>query len=216
MDAQLRQAEGNDPLDSGDEQEADLQPLMQREPTSREESASLAISQSATDSAAGSVSQSVGNHIELEDSGLEHASEGSKGDAKQAADCQPLVQHEPPSCDEGASSAISQRGPNSPAGSVSQNVGNEVGPVAGEAHAVGSEEWRRMNARRAANARHDQPGGNRDKHRKIRQSFASGQYPTRDACAEKVCAALGMAFSTARKALVNTPDPVRKCEPSKG
>lgn len=78
-------------------------------------------------------------------------------------------------------------------------------PAAG----VGSAVWRTQTAKAAANARHNQPGGSRDKQRQIREIWATGKYSSRDLCAEQECAALGMSFSAARKALTNTPKPVR-------
>jgi hypothetical protein len=78
-------------------------------------------------------------------------------------------------------------------------------PAAG----VGSVAWRKQNAKAAANARHNQPGGSRDKQRQIREIWATGKYSSRDLCAEEECAALGMSFSAARKALTNAPKPVR-------
>ena len=74
---------------------------------------------------------------------------------------------------------------------------------------LGSAEWRRQTARTAANARHDQPGGSRDKQKKMREIWTSGKYSSRDVCAEQECAVLGMSFSAARKALINTPRPSR-------
>ena len=74
---------------------------------------------------------------------------------------------------------------------------------------VGSPGWRKRNARIAANAMHDRPGGSREKRRRIREAWASGKYSDRDTCAEQECAALGMPYSTARKALRNTPDPTQ-------
>ena len=74
---------------------------------------------------------------------------------------------------------------------------------------TGSPEWRRQTARTAANARHDQPGGSRDKQRQMREIWASGKYQSRDICAEQECAALGMSFSAARKAL-RTKRPTHK------
>ncbi len=68
---------------------------------------------------------------------------------------------------------------------------------------LGSSEWRKQIARTAANARHDQPGGSRDKQKQMREIWASGKYSSRDLCAEQECAALGMSFSAARKALIN-------------
>jgi hypothetical protein len=78
-------------------------------------------------------------------------------------------------------------------------------PAAG----VGSVAWRRQTAKAAANARHNQPGGSRDKRRQIREIWATRKYSSRDVCAEQECAALGMSFSAARKALRNAPKPVR-------
>lgn len=72
---------------------------------------------------------------------------------------------------------------------------------------LGSPEWRTQNARIAANARHDRPGGSREKQRRMRELWATGNYSSRDVCAEQECAALGMSFSAARKALNNTPSP---------
>jgi hypothetical protein len=77
----------------------------------------------------------------------------------------------------------------------------------GEPLKIGSPEWRSQIARKAANARHDQPGGSRDKQQQIREIWASGKYSSRDICAEQECAALDMSFTAARKALRNTPEP---------
>ncbi|CAM2187675.1 hypothetical protein BC2230_50419 [Burkholderia cepacia] len=62
-------------------------------------------------------------------------------------------------------------------------------------------------ARRAANAKHRKPGGSHDKRAQLQAIWASGKYSSRTICAEQECAALGMSFDTARKALRNTPDP---------
>jgi len=72
---------------------------------------------------------------------------------------------------------------------------------------IGTPAWREQNARNAANAKHDQPGGSRDKQQQIRNIWATGKYSTRDLCAEEECGALGMSFSAARKALRNSPQP---------
>jgi hypothetical protein len=74
---------------------------------------------------------------------------------------------------------------------------------------LGSPEWRSQKAREAANVLHDKPGGSRDKKRQIQEIWASGKYTTRDICAEQECAALGMSFATARKALKNAQAPGR-------
>ena len=71
------------------------------------------------------------------------------------------------------------------------------------ASGMGSVEWRKQTAKAAANTRHNQPGGSRDKQRRIREIWATGKYSSRDICAEQECAALGMSFSAARKALRN-------------
>lgn len=72
---------------------------------------------------------------------------------------------------------------------------------------IGSPEWRSENARHAANARHDRPGESRSKQQIIREIWATGKYSSRDRCAEEECWSLGISYSTARKALRNTPDP---------
>jgi len=55
--------------------------------------------------------------------------------------------------------------------------------------------------------RHAAPGGSHEKATAIKAAWASGKYTSRDVCAEQECAAIGMSFSTARKALRNTPEP---------
>lgn len=62
-------------------------------------------------------------------------------------------------------------------------------------------------AKAAAKARHSKPGSSLDKQAAIRAIWATGKYANRDLCAEQECAALGMAFGTARRALRGTPDP---------
>jgi hypothetical protein len=59
----------------------------------------------------------------------------------------------------------------------------------------------------AADALHSKPGGSRDKAEAIKAAWASGKYSSRAVCAEEECAALSMSFSTAVKALRNTPAP---------
>src|SRR5207237_4447908 len=54
-------------------------------------------------------------------------------------------------------------------------------PAAG----VGSVAWRTQTAKAAANARHNQPGGSRDKQRQIREIWATRKYSSRDLCAEE-------------------------------
>lgn len=72
---------------------------------------------------------------------------------------------------------------------------------------TGSPNWRQQQAKTAANARHDQPGGSRDKQKQIRAIWATGKYSSRERCAEEECAGLNMSFSAARRALRNTPNP---------
>jgi hypothetical protein len=96
--------------------------------------------------------------------------------------------------------------------------GNELGLDQGmltrifddSATSLGSVSWRKKKAQDAANIRHNKPGGSRDKQQRIRQIWASGKYSSRDLCADEEAAALGMAPSTARKALRNTPKPKRR------
>ena len=66
------------------------------------------------------------------------------------------------------------------------------------------EEAYRLSQKRAADAKHEEM---RRVKERIRTIWASGKYNSRDICAEHECAALGMSFSTARKALRGTPDP---------
>jgi hypothetical protein len=76
-----------------------------------------------------------------------------------------------------------------------------------EAMKTAKTDARREVGRNAANGRHNQPGGSREKRSQICLIWASGKYSSRDICAEQECAGLGMSFSAARKALRNTPDP---------
>ena len=61
--------------------------------------------------------------------------------------------------------------------------------------------------RKAADILHGKPGGNRNKHSAIRTAWATGNFSSRDICAEQECAGLNMSFSAARKALRGTPNP---------
>lgn len=63
------------------------------------------------------------------------------------------------------------------------------------------------NARKVADAKHNKPGGAREKGKEIRDIWASGKYTSRDICAEQEFAGLKWNLSSARKALRNTPDP---------
>ncbi len=82
-------------------------------------------------------------------------------------------------------------------------------PQSGVAQALAAmhSEAIKTRARDAADALHDQPGGSRDKRAKIRAAWASGKYDSRDRCVEEEARAIGMSASTARKALIGTPDP---------
>jgi len=91
--------------------------------------------------------------------------------------------------------------------STKNRAGSSKSEYKGAGLEVGSREWREQTARKAANAKHDQPGGNRDKQQRIRGLWATGKYSSRDRCAEEECAALGMSYKSARNALVNTPKP---------
>ena len=68
-----------------------------------------------------------------------------------------------------------------------------------------------LKAKIAADARHSQPGGSRDKKDAIRTAWASGKFASRDRCAEEECAFLKMSLSAARRALRNTPEPPSRC-----
>lgn len=60
----------------------------------------------------------------------------------------------------------------------------------------------------SADKGHAQKGGSRDKQSKMREIFATGKYKNnRDKCALSEWENVGMAYSTARKALIGTPDP---------
>lgn len=65
----------------------------------------------------------------------------------------------------------------------------------------------RERSKNGADKLHSKPGGSREKVEKIRAAWATGKYDSRDVCAEQECAAIGMSFSTARKALRNIPKP---------
>ena len=76
-----------------------------------------------------------------------------------------------------------------------------------EGQIQGRDTQQKMHGVAAANARHSKPGGSRDRQQQMRVLWASGKYSSRDICAEQECAALGMSFSSARRALRGTPDP---------
>lgn len=68
----------------------------------------------------------------------------------------------------------------------------------------------KTNAKKAANARYARPGGYREKKAELLQRWASGNFDTRDVCADQEHDALGVALSTARKWLRNAPSPNSK------
>ncbi len=74
---------------------------------------------------------------------------------------------------------------------------------------------RTRTANKGADAKHNKPGGSREKQEKIRAIWAKGNFTSRDLCAEQECGDLGMSFSAARKALHNTPDPHTPDPPSR-
>lgn len=88
-----------------------------------------------------------------------------------------------------------------------QDEFSETQGLLGKLFADRQAEAARLKAKLAAEARHDKPGGSRDKRAAIRAAWASGKYSSRDMCAEQESAALGMSFATARRALRNTPTP---------
>jgi len=70
---------------------------------------------------------------------------------------------------------------------------------------IGSEEWRRENARNAAKARHNQPGGYRDKKRQALDEWRTGKYETHTECANQIHKKLGLAIKTVQNYLRNEP-----------
>lgn len=80
-----------------------------------------------------------------------------------------------------------------------------------EGQRAGRDAQRKNVAKKGGNALHSMPGGSREKRLLIQDAWASGKYSTRDICADEECAALEMSFSTARKALRNTPEPPSRC-----
>lgn len=71
------------------------------------------------------------------------------------------------------------------------------------------EKYKTERARNAAMARHSAPGGSRSKRDRLIDIWASGKYTSRDLCAEEECGHLGVSYTTARKYLYGTPEPVR-------
>ena len=90
-----------------------------------------------------------------------------------------------------------------------ENVDLKDSEFLSQQFAIGSPERRTEIARGAALARHSKPGGSHEKQEQMKILWVSGKYSSRDICAEEECAALDMSYSAARKALRNTPDPIR-------
>lgn len=62
--------------------------------------------------------------------------------------------------------------------------------------------------KKAADARHDAPGASRDLASQMRATWATGNFSSRDMCAEDSWRGLGFgSYKAARNALINTPDP---------
>jgi len=80
-----------------------------------------------------------------------------------------------------------------------------------EGQIAGRDAQRKIVAKKGGEALHSKLDGSREKRRLIQEAWASGKYTTRDICAEEECGALKMSFSTARKALRNTPEPPSRC-----
>ena len=86
----------------------------------------------------------------------------------------------------------------------------ELMKAVGEAAKMGFEQqahFASLRGRRSVEVRHNKPNGARDKQKQIRDAWASGEFKSRDICAEQECGAIGMSFSAARRALRNTPTP---------
>lgn len=65
---------------------------------------------------------------------------------------------------------------------------------------------KRKSGKLGAAAKHKKTDAAKEEIKKI---WAAGKYSSRDVCAEQECAALNISFSTARRALRNTPEPTR-------
>ena len=60
------------------------------------------------------------------------------------------------------------------------------------------------------NKRHTAPGGSRDLAGEVRKAWASGEYKSREKCAEAVHEHIGLSRKAARNALIGTPKPIRR------
>jgi ATP sulfurylase len=77
------------------------------------------------------------------------------------------------------------------------------------AHLIHLERTRTAN--KGADAKHNKPGGSREKCEKMRKIWASGKYRTKAECAEKEHTKLAMKFESARNALKGEPSPPGRC-----
>jgi hypothetical protein len=66
---------------------------------------------------------------------------------------------------------------------------------------IAQDELNSKRARHAAEVGHNQKNGSRDKQKRIRELWASGNYQTKEQCAKNECGKIGMSFETARRAL---------------
>jgi hypothetical protein len=88
-----------------------------------------------------------------------------------------------------------------------EQLGALIQDLLNASSALSLHDYRKRRAKSAAHSRHSKIGGSREKRDQIREIWSSGKYTSRDICAEQECAGLDMSFSSARKALRNTPDP---------
>jgi len=58
--------------------------------------------------------------------------------------------------------------------------------------------------------RHAAPGGSRDLADEVRKAWASGEYKSREKCADAVHEHIGLSRKAARNALIGTPKPIRR------
>ncbi|MBU1664281.1 MAG: hypothetical protein KKG92_02635 [Gammaproteobacteria bacterium] len=72
---------------------------------------------------------------------------------------------------------------------------------------LGAKLQKRNQARVAAIALHSKPGGSHEKQEAIRARWATGNFSTRDICADEESSAIPMSRKSARNALIGTPDP---------
>ncbi len=68
-------------------------------------------------------------------------------------------------------------------------------------------DFRGEDARAAVNARHEQPGGYREKEAQALAAWASGKYKSRNQCAAKIHESLGLTQEVVRRYLKGSPAP---------